>query len=107
MLLRPRFRPHLRTEIVPGEGVFLLSNGRPTLLRGRLYELVAPWLDGQTTVDEVCDRLQDQVSPAEVYFTLGQLQKKEYLCDGGDGLPPGQAAMWSSQGLLPAKAATQ
>ena len=48
MLNRPRFRPHFHVEVVPGEGVFLLSDARQTLLRGRLYELVAPWLDGRT-----------------------------------------------------------
>jgi ribosomal protein S12 methylthiotransferase accessory factor len=57
MLNRPRFRPHFHVEVVPGEGVFLLSGARQTLLRGRLYELVAPWLDGRPA-DDLCDRLR-------------------------------------------------
>ena len=57
MLNRPRFRPHFHVEVVPGEGVFLLSDSRQTLLRGRVYELVAPWLDGRPAVN-VCNRLQ-------------------------------------------------
>jgi ribosomal protein S12 methylthiotransferase accessory factor len=105
MLTRPRFRPHLRVEVVPGEGLFLLSDGRHVLLRGRLYELLAPCLDGRATADEVCDRLRDRASPAEVYFALGQLERKEYLCDGDGGLPPGQAALWSSQRITPTTAA--
>ena len=41
MLSRPRFRPHFHVEVVPGEGVLVLSDSRQDLLRGRLYELVA------------------------------------------------------------------
>ncbi|HEX4608162.1 MAG TPA: TOMM precursor leader peptide-binding protein, partial [Urbifossiella sp.] len=105
MLTRPRFRPHFRVEVVPGEGVFLLADGRPALLRGRLYELLAPRLTGRATADEVCGELRQQASPAEVYYALGQLEKKEYLCDGDGDLPAGQAALWSAQKIAPATAA--
>jgi ribosomal protein S12 methylthiotransferase accessory factor len=104
MLNRPRFRPHFHVEVVPGEGVFLLAGGRQTLLRGRLYELVAPWLDGRPA-DDVCDRLQGQAAPAEVYFTLTQLERKNYLCEEEAALPDGQAALWSSQDVAPGAAA--
>jgi ribosomal protein S12 methylthiotransferase accessory factor len=104
MLNRPKFRPHLHVEVVPGEGVFLLSDSRQTLLRGRLYELVAPWLDGRTA-DEVCDRLRDKASPAEVYYALAQLERKDYLCAVDETLPSEQAALWSSQNIAPGTAA--
>ena len=65
MLNRPRFRPHFYVEVVPDEGVFLLSDTRQALLRGRLYGLMAPWLDGRTS-DDVCYRLRGQASPAQV-----------------------------------------
>jgi ribosomal protein S12 methylthiotransferase accessory factor len=102
MLTRPRFPPHFHVEVVPGEGVFLLSDSRQALLRGRLYELVAPWLDGRTA-DELCDRLRGQASPAEVYYALTQLERKGYLCEEA-ALPAGQAALWSSQNVAPATA---
>jgi bacteriocin biosynthesis cyclodehydratase domain-containing protein len=104
MLKRPRFRPHLHVEVVPGEGVFLLSDSRQTLLRGRLYELVAPWLDGRPT-EAICDRLQEQASPAEIYYTLAQLERKDYLCEEEEALPAEQAALWSSQQVAPGEAA--
>src|SRR6476659_149369 len=85
MLSRPRFRPHFHVEVVPGEGVFLLSDSRQSLLRGRLYELVVPWLDGRTT-DDVCDRLRGKASPAEVYYTLAQLERKDFLCEQEESL---------------------
>jgi ribosomal protein S12 methylthiotransferase accessory factor len=104
MLDRPRFRPHLHVEVVPGEGVFLLSDSRQTLLRGRLYELVAQSLDGQSAAD-VCQRLQGKASPAEVYYTLAQLERKGYLCEEDKILTAGQAALWSSQQVAPGTAA--
>jgi ribosomal protein S12 methylthiotransferase accessory factor len=106
MLLRPRFRPHYHVEVVPGEGVFLLSDGRQTLLRGRLYELVAPCLDGRTAVD-LCDRLRDKASPAEVYYALAQLERKDFLCEAQETIPAGQAALWSSQSIAPGTAASR
>jgi ribosomal protein S12 methylthiotransferase accessory factor len=103
MLIRPRFRPHFHVEVVPGEGVLLLSGTRQSLLRGRLYELVVPWLDGRTA-DDVCAQVRAEASPAEVYYALTQLERKEYLCEEEPALPAGQAALWSSQQITPATA---
>jgi ribosomal protein S12 methylthiotransferase accessory factor len=100
MLSRPRFRPHFHVEVVPGEGVVLLSDTRHSLLRGRVYELVVPWLDGRTAGD-VCERLRAEASPAEVYYALTQLERKDYLCEEEPALPAGQAALWSSQQVAP------
>jgi hypothetical protein len=80
MLNRPVVCPHFHVEIVAGEGVFLLSSTRQTLLRGRLYQLVAPWLDGRTSA-EVCERLRGKASPAEVYYALTQMERKNNLCE--------------------------
>src|SRR5262245_12501233 len=104
MLNRPKFRPHFHVEVMPGEGVLLLSDSRQTLLRGRLYELVTPWLDGRTAED-VCNQLRDTASPAAVYYALAQLDRKDYLCEEEEALPAGQAALWSSQQVAPATAA--
>jgi ribosomal protein S12 methylthiotransferase accessory factor len=103
MLNRPRLRPHFHVEIVPGEGVLLLSDTRHSLLRGRLYELMVPWLDGRTA-DDVCAQVRAEASPAEVYYALTQLERKDYLCEEEPALPPGQAALWSSQQVTPGTA---
>jgi ribosomal protein S12 methylthiotransferase accessory factor len=94
----------LHVEVVPEEGVFLLADSRQTLLRGRLYELVSPWLDGRTA-DDVCSQLLGQAAPAEVYYALAQLERKGYLCEHEESLPAGQAALWSSQQVAPGAAA--
>jgi len=103
MLNRPRFRPHFHVEVVSGEGVVLLSDSRHYLLRGRLYELVAPCLDGRTA-DEVCAQLRGEASPAQVYYALTQLERKGYLCEEEAALPAAQAALWSSLQIAPAEA---
>jgi ribosomal protein S12 methylthiotransferase accessory factor len=104
MLSRPRFLPHFHVEVVPGEGVFLLSDSRQSLLRGRLYELLAVRLDGRP-VEDVCERLRGEASPAEVYYALTQLERKGYLCEEDESLPAGQAALWSAQQVGPGTAA--
>jgi ribosomal protein S12 methylthiotransferase accessory factor len=98
MLRRPTFKPHLQVEVVPGEGVFVLSEMLQTVLQGELYELVAPRLDG-SPVEDVCAQLQDRTSPAQVFYTVGQLEKKGYLTESDDSLPPGEAALWTIQQL--------
>ncbi len=104
MMRRPRFKPHFRVEIVPGEGVFLLSEQSQTVLQGRLYELVASGLDGRPPQD-LCDQLRGQASPAEVYYTVARLEQKGLLAESEDAVPAGEAALWSIQGIDPTAAA--
>ena len=106
MLRRPRFKPHLRLEVVPGEGVFLLSELKQTVLQGRLYERVIPFLDGRPTADVVAG-LQGQVAPAQVFYTLAQLEQKGYLDEAEDSLSREEAAYWSEQQVRPATAAAR
>src|SRR5262245_41445835 len=106
MLTRPRFKPHLRVATVPEEGVFVLSGAKQALLRGRRYELVVPYVDGRSP-DDICDLLHPHVSPAEVYFTLSQLERKDLLHDAGDSspLPAEEVEWWSRQDINPQQAA--
>jgi ribosomal protein S12 methylthiotransferase accessory factor len=99
------FKAHLRVEAVPGEGVFLLSEKGQAVLRGRLYELVVPLLDGRHTADDLADQLDGQLSSAEVYHVLGRLQKKGYLAEGNGAVPNGQSAFWHIQDIDPDAAA--
>ena len=78
MLRRPVFRPHYAVKPVENEGVFLVSEWHQTVLQGSLYEAVAPWLDGRT-VEEVCAALRGDLTPAQVFYTLNQLEKRGYL----------------------------
>ena len=84
----------------PARGSSSCRTLRHSLLRGRLYELVVPWLDGRTA-DDVCGRGSGRGSPAEVYYALTHLERKGYLCEEEPALPTAQAALWSSQQVAP------
>src|SRR5262245_25674598 len=98
MLTRPRFKPHLRVATVPEEGVFVLSGAKQALLRGRLYELIVPHVDGRSP-DDICDLLRPHASAAEVYFTLSQLERRGLLHDADEtsSLTADEAQWWSRQ----------
>src|SRR5579872_4803607 len=100
MLKEPRFKPHLRIQIVNGEGAFVTADGAQTLLKGRLYESIVPFIDGRSA-DELCDQFEDAISPAEVYFVLDQLERRGFLCESTNSLPKEEAAFWSSQQVDP------
>jgi oxazoline/thiazoline synthase len=104
MLSRPQFKPHYHVEWVEGEGIYLLSESEQRLLRGRLYERVAPLIDGQRTAADIVDHLQDQMSADDVNYALLKLEQTGYLTEGDDRLPAGEAALWAIQGIEPQQA---
>jgi oxazoline/thiazoline synthase len=66
MLYKPTFKPCYRVETVESEAVFLVSEKGSLWLTGRLYQLLAPLIDGHHTVEEIVEEIQ-----------LHILQKKE------------------------------
>src|SRR5271166_4468147 len=104
MLSRPQIKPHYHIEWVEGEGIYLLSESEQRLLRGRLYELVAPLIDGCRTAADIVDHLQDQVSADDVNYALLKLEQTGYLAEGDGRLPAGEAALWAIQGIEPRQA---
>src|SRR5215204_1356430 len=99
MLKRPSFKPHIHVEKVEGEGVFLLWETGQALLQGRLYQLIAPLVDGQRSTDEIVDALGGQASAPQVYYALQELLRRGYLTESENTIPPGLAALWSIQGV--------
>ena len=105
MIDMPRWKAHLRVEEVAGEGVFLLSEKGPTLLRGRLYELIAPLIDGRQSADDIADQLENRLAAAEVYHALGQLEQKGYLAETNGCRTHEYDAFWHIQDIEPGAAA--
>lgn len=101
----PRFKPHLRVEPAAGDRIFLIGEHERFLLKGRLYALVVPLIDGQRTAGEIVRALGDQVSPAEVHYVLGKLERMGHTLAGPDPLPAEAAAFWYSLGVDAATAA--
>jgi len=86
MLNKPKFKHCFHVETVDPEGVFLLSENQYSLLKGRLYQQLAPLIDGLRTVDEIVELMQEQASAAEVYYALMLMEQKDYLVENDDSL---------------------
>jgi len=104
MLARPLFKPHLHVERLAGEGILILSEMGGTVLRGRLYELVVPCLDGRPA-EELYRELASAASVAQVHYTIGRLEQQGFLCEAGQWSDPQTASFWTVQGTDPARAA--
>ncbi|HEY9653331.1 MAG TPA: TOMM precursor leader peptide-binding protein, partial [Coleofasciculaceae cyanobacterium] len=80
MLDKPKFKPYFHIEILDS-GVFLLSESDYFVLSGHLYQLLATWINGQNTVDEIIESLQGQASAAEIYYALMVMEQKGYIVE--------------------------
>ncbi len=98
------FKPHFHVETIDGEGVFLLTEEGHTVLTGKIYELVAPLINGKNNGEEIVDSLSEKLSPEKVYYALALLEKKGYIMDNYVCEFPGAAAFWTANGLDPEKA---
>jgi oxazoline/thiazoline synthase len=98
----PRFKSHLRCEIIPGEGVVLLAENQSLLLTNPAFIELVPLLDGQHTLGEIIALLQDKMSSPEVLFLLMQI--REFVVDAPPVMPPEQAAFWEMLDIPPALA---
>lgn len=97
----PVFNAQLHVEIIPGEGVLLLSEFRSKALHGKVYELLAPLLDGMRSADEIVDALADQVDAAKIYFALNLLEKNGDIAEYAPTIPKAIGAFWQGLGLAP------
>lgn len=95
---RPQRKPWLWWEVVPAEGVIVLSERGHFLLRGNIYTLLAPLLDGRHTVEEIITCLQGQASASKVFVALMRLRSEGYIVDAPPSLPLQQAAFWDAFG---------
>ncbi|HEY9599918.1 MAG TPA: TOMM precursor leader peptide-binding protein, partial [Cyanophyceae cyanobacterium] len=101
MIGQPRFKPCFRWEIVPSEGVFLMSEKQHVLLRGESYIQLAPLLNGQHRIDEIILLLQNQLSPLEVFYLLDDLRRQGYVVDSDSSISSEQAAFWGMLDTTP------
>jgi ribosomal protein S12 methylthiotransferase accessory factor len=93
MIKKPKFKSCFHIEILESD-VFLISDKDYFVLRGHLYELLAQLIDGQHTVDQLLELLQEQASAAEVYYALMLMEKKGYIVENNENLPSEVEAFW-------------
>ena len=107
MIARPQFKPEVHVEIVKDEGVFLLSEVGRAVLTGRLFEVVAPLIDGRRSPDDIADGLDGEVSAAHVYYALRLLEQRGYLCESVTNRATRDAVFWSVHNVAPDTAAAR
>ena len=91
---RPQFKNCFHVEVIESVGVFLLSESDYFVLAGRLYEQLAPLLDGSRTTEEIIEHLEGTAKAAEVYYALMLMERKGYLIESDESMPPEIAAFW-------------
>ena len=104
MSSRAQFKPHYHIEWVEGEGVYLLSESEQRLLRGQLYERVAPLIDGRRSATDIVDHLRIRFRRRSE-LRAEQAGAEGYLAECEDRLPAGEAALWAMQSIEPQVAA--
>lgn len=100
MINKPKFKSCFHTETI-GNDLFLLSEKDYFVLSGRLYQLIAPLINGQRTVENIIEMLQSQISAAEAYYALMVLQEKGYIVENYDKLPSEETAFWEILNIDP------
>ena len=100
-MTRPVFEPHMRVNVIPGEGVLVWSEEKISALHGRVYELLAPLIDGTRNADELVDALAGQVEGAKVYYALAMLEQNGHVADNSPEIADQTAAFWHGMGIDP------
>jgi ribosomal protein S12 methylthiotransferase accessory factor len=101
---KPVFKPHLRVSVIPGEGVLVLSEDKAWALRGNVYQLLAPLIDGSRNADELVDAVAGNVDMATAYYALALLEKNGYITESVPRMPKETAAFWHGMGIEPSTA---
>jgi bacteriocin biosynthesis cyclodehydratase domain-containing protein len=84
---KPKFKDCFYLEAERGEGIFLLSERNAALLSDPIYTELAPLLEGNHTIDEIVNQLQDRLPAAYIYYALNQLKNQGYLTNKDELLP--------------------
>jgi bacteriocin biosynthesis cyclodehydratase domain-containing protein len=100
-----QLKAHLRLEPIDEERLILIGERERHLLSGRPLAKISPLLDGRRTGRELLALAGGGISPAEVLYALDALRRAGYLTEATPELPPAQAALWQSLGLVPGEAA--
>jgi bacteriocin biosynthesis cyclodehydratase domain-containing protein len=100
-MTRPVFKPHLQVSVIPGDGVLLLSEAQGWALRGEVYELLAPLIDGSRDEDALADALAGKVERAMVYYALALLEKNGHIAESVPEIPKETAAFWHGMEIEP------
>ncbi len=86
MIRKPKFKTHLEVRVVPPDLLVFADEIESSGLKGELFPLLAPLIDGTRTVAELADALGDH-NIAHVHHALTLLEECDYVVDA-DAQPP-------------------
>jgi bacteriocin biosynthesis cyclodehydratase domain-containing protein len=97
-----QFKRHLVIELVPSEGLFILSEAGEYVFRGAAFIAVAQAIDGRRTDDQIVASLASSLPPAQLYFAIASLRRDGFLHDASSS-PANEraAAFWDAVGAEP------
>jgi bacteriocin biosynthesis cyclodehydratase domain-containing protein len=99
MIAKPQLKAYFHAEVLDSEQVFLLAEDKYSVLEGRAYALLTPFLDGRHTIADLAGLLNGKLSYPELLYTLKYLEARGYITEGNTSVSPAQAAFWHQLGL--------
>lgn len=87
MLKQPKFKNCYQVITIESVGVFLLSEIDYYVLTGKLYELLAPLINGKRTPEELIELTEGKASAAEVFYALMLMEQKGYIVESEVPMP--------------------
>jgi ribosomal protein S12 methylthiotransferase accessory factor len=97
------FAPHFEVRTLDERRLLLLSEDRSVLLTGKLYVLIAPYLDGSRTREEIVAAVRSTTAapPDRIELAMSTLLGKQYATPVAPGVPAARAAFWTELGVDP------
>ncbi len=80
MIRKPKFKSHLEVRVVPPDLLVFADENEPSGLKGELFPLLAPLIDGTRTTTELADALGDH-NISHLHFALTLLERHGYIVD--------------------------
>ena len=99
MIATPVFKRTYDVCVVDPEGVYLLSERSPVLLKGPVFCRLARLIDGQRTSSQIAAALAADMPPLQVRIALAFLEKNGHIVEAGAGVPPERLAVWDDLGV--------
>lgn len=92
-MIHPRFKSHYHVRVFPPDTVILMHETAWERIDGRLYCLLAPWLDGAHTVEQIAAALRHEITPLDVRYGIDRLASAGFVLEAPDPEPPGLAPL--------------
>lgn len=91
----PKFKSHLRVEVVPPDLTFFLHESGYEVLQGEILCQIAPWINGRNTIPDIVKQAK-KVTAFDVECGLLLLESEGFIGDSSDDLTSGLGAFRDS-----------